>query len=121
MRQLKIIMITLLLALALSCSKKDEITKEKAEIVTISKSDTLEYGLGSFGDEEGASIQQQASHFQISELEREVNTGEIIYRYKADSAYIGTDYVELKSARGSDGASLNDDIIITKLTIKVEQ
>ena len=121
MRQLKIIVIAILTIFAFSCNKNEEVTKEKFETVTISKSNTLEYDLGSFGDEEGASIQQQASHFLISKLDREINTGKIIYRYKADSAYIGTDYVELKAARGSDGASPNDDIIITKLTIRIEQ
>lgn len=114
MKLLKLVSLLLFSITFHSCVEEEEKT------MTISNSDTLHYSLGSFGDEEGASILQQARHYQISELKHEVNSGEISYRYKADSAYTGKDYVELRSARGSDGESRNKDVVIIKLTILVE-
>lgn len=118
--KLKTLAFVLASLLCFACTKGRESVEERREVFTVSQSDTLHYSLGSFGDEEGASIQLQASHFEISELNRDINSGEITYSYKADSAYSGSDYVELRSARGSNGASSNNNILITKLTIKIE-
>lgn len=105
----------------ISCSSDDnqsdgEIIKVNA---TISNSEIYTYNLGSFGDEEGASIQKQTENFEISKLERNFPSGEIIYTYKPQSGFVGTNYVELKTSRGSNGASPNTNIRILKITIKV--
>ena len=105
----------------IGCSSDDnnsdgELIKVNA---TISNSEIYTYNLGSFGDEEGASIEKQAENFEISKLERNFPSGEIIYTYKPKSSFVGTDYVELKTSRGSNGASPNTNISILKLTIKV--
>jgi len=105
----------------ISCSSDDN--QSDGEIIkvaaTISTSEIYTYNLGSFGDEEGASIEKQAENFEISKLERNFPSGEIIYTYKPKSGFVGTDYVELKISRGSTGASPNTNISILKLTIKV--
>jgi len=105
----------------ISCSSDD--SNSDAEIVkvnaTISNSEIYTYNLGSFGDEEGASIEKQAENFEISKLERNFPSGEIIYTYKPKSSFVGTDYVELKTSRGSNGASPNTNISILKITLKV--
>ena len=116
----KITLIICILLLTQSC-KKDQVLNPDTNTINISiKSGALyEYDLGYFGDEEGAHISQQATHFQISEIGRELGTGKVIYTYKSSANYIGSDGVEIKSERGSDGASPNDDITTTiiKFTI----
>ena len=105
----------------ISCNSDDN--QSDGEIIkvaaTISTSEIYTYNLGSFGDEEGAAIEKQAENFEISKLERNFPSGEIIYTYKPKSGFVGTDYVELKISRGSTGASPNTNISILKLTIKV--
>ena len=109
--------IFLISALLLSCRKEDE----DIQSFTISNSDTLRYSLGFFGDEEGASIQEQATHYSLSRIGDGSNTPEWIYIYVASSSFVGTDYVEINSARGSDGmGKKNRDITISKITIHVE-
>lgn len=94
----------------------DEIIKED---VSIKNTDTYLYDLGSFGDEESASIQKQAKHFEISELNREAYTGKIIYTYKPKAGFTGTDYVEILTGRGSDGASANNILYLIRINIKI--
>lgn len=86
---------------------------------TISKNQTFQYDLGNFGDEEGASITKQANHFSTSELVRNINTVKIIYNYTPTLDFVGTDEIQIRSARGSNGASPNNLIVNTtiKLTI----
>ena len=105
----------------ISCSSDDN--QSEGEIIkataAISTSEIYTYNLGGFGDEEGASIEKQAENFEISKLERNFPSGEIIYTYKPKSGFVGADYVELKTSRGSNGASPNTNISILKITIKV--
>ena len=105
----------------ISCSSDDN--QSDGEIIkvaaTISTSEIYTYNLGSFGDEEGATIEKQAENFEISKLERNFPSGEIIYTYKSQSGFAGTVYVELKTSRGSNGASPNTNISILKITLKV--
>ena len=101
-----------ILALTQSCKKDKSINSTKKTInVSISSNETYQYDLGVFGDEEGASINAQASHFQISKIER-VEYVKLIYTYTPTKDFVGTDAVELKAERGSDGASPNDEITI---------
>lgn len=105
----------------ISCSSDDN--QSEGEIIkataSISISEIYTYNLGSFGDEEGAAIQKQAENFEISKLERNFPSVEIIYTYKPQSGFVGTNYVELKTSSGSNGASPNTNISILKITIKV--
>lgn len=104
-----------------SCSSDDDNSgNDVVELeVTVSNADKYEYDLGTFGDEEGARIHIQARHFETSVLGRDLNTSRIIYKYKSTAGYVGTDYVEIYSERGSDGASPNTEISIAKINLTI--
>lgn len=111
------------IGLSMSCEKnsptgESEITNQIIT-KTISENQSYQYDLGNFGDEEGVSITKQAIHFSKSELVRDVNTAKIIYNYTPNIDFIGSDEIEIRSERGSNGASSNNQIINTtiKLTI----
>lgn len=91
--------------------------KKKTVSVRILQNQKYTYDLGMFGDEEGASIQKQASHFSISEIEREPEKAK--YYYTPEKDFTGTDEVEIIIERGSDGASPSTDftVIIIKFTV----
>lgn len=81
----------------LSCSGDDDTnTLVKEENITLKNTEKYEYNMGSFGDEEGVRILKQARHFEISELVRDEVTFEMIYKYKPETGYTGTDMVELQ-------------------------
>ena len=100
-----------------SCNKNNASQKIQTINATIKSDETYQYSLGSFGDEEGASITQQAVHYDTSKIDR--NNALVFYRYKPMSNYTGTDEVEIKSERGSDGASRNNQISITKIKFTI--
>ena len=104
-----------------SCSKDDDgiQTREIKINVIINNSNTYEYHLGSFDDEEGAEIQVQAAHFETSRLIEYSDNRQIVYKYKPSLGYIGSDYVEILAERGSDGVSPNNKIIILKLSFNI--
>ncbi len=104
-----------------SCSDDDTNTEVIAENVVISNTESFTYNLGGFGDEEGASIRTQAGHFEVSELERDFNSGQVIYTYQPLAGYVGTDFVEISAARGSDGASANTEITLVKITFNIRE
>ena len=108
-----------LLILVFSC-KKDHARKVETQTinVTVNMNDEYSLDLGGFGDEEDASISRQAMHCQISSLTRE-NYATCTYHYTSALNYIGTDEVELKSARGSDGGSPNDKILLTTIRFTI--
>lgn len=105
------------------CSKEDivihtPVTYTNTNNVNLTTNGTYHFDLGYFGDEEGAIISIQAIHFRVSKLERD-STGKIGYTYTPALNYTGTDEVELKSMRGSDGASANNTIIFTKIKFNI--
>jgi len=108
-----------ILTLTHSCKKDKSIDSTKTTInVSIMSNETYQYDLGEFGDEEGVSISVQASYFQVSKVER-VNYEKMIYTYTPTQNYVGTDEVELKAERSSDGAGPSDKItiVVIKFTI----
>ncbi|MDX1637709.1 MAG: hypothetical protein R3281_07055 [Balneolaceae bacterium] len=86
--------------------------------VELEPGELFEYDLGFFGDEEAARITVEPEHAALSELDRS-DPSKIIYRYRPDPTYTGTDYVELRSERGSDGASPNTDITISRIRFSI--
>ena len=103
-----------------SCSKKSNTDVSSQNIrQTIKTNQAFEYDLGNFGDEEGATISKQATHFFISSLDPQMNTEKIIYTYQPVVGFTGTDEIELKSARGSNGASDNNKISYTTIKFTV--
>lgn len=114
---------TILFGMTLLCQscKKDSVDKPATQTInqTLKANQSYEFDLGSFGDEEGATIVKQATHFSVSSLDGANNLGKIIYKYVPEANFVGTDEVEILSARGSDGASANDKLVVTiiKFTI----
>jgi len=103
-----------------SCKKDKSSPTDKQVIkVTIKSNEDYSYDLGGYGDEEGASIIRQATHYQMSYLIRDSNSVNITYKYKPAENYVGTDEVELKSEKDSDGAGPNDIIIITTIKFTI--
>ena len=117
----KVCILLTIIGLLCSCSNEDDDVKTKEiEInVIINNSNTYEYHLGSFGDEEGAEIQIQAAHFEISELIEYSNDRQVVYKYRPTPGYVGNDYVEITAERGSDGSGPNTNIIILKITFNI--
>ena len=103
------------------CNDEDDNSYEDIikENITINNTDTFLYDLGGFGDEESASIQKQAMHFELSALNRDSYTGNITFTYKPKIDFTGTDYLEILAARGSDGASANSRLTLVKLSFRV--
>lgn len=121
--------LTLLIGLATlfsSCKKDSDdpnpdtsYPKSQEINVKIMNNETYLFDLGIFGDEEGVSISKQATHFSESTVERETNTGKVVYKYTPATNFVGTDEVQIKSERGSDGASPNTKIIYTTIKFTV--
>ena len=116
----RIFFLFVLIGILSSCSKDDK-DNVIVQNVTINNSGNYRYYFGLFGDEEGAEIQTQAEHFEISELDRDTHSGEIIYKFKPLSGFVGTDYVKLTTGRGSDGASSNPNRTIVKITFNITE
>ena len=104
-----------------SCSNGKFKENRIEQNVTISNTKDYEYDIGSLGDEEGAGIQIQAKHSEISEYKRDFSNGENIYRYKPTSGYVGRDYVEIRINSGSNGASPSTEITIIEITFNVTE
>lgn len=62
-----------------------------------------ETSLGKFSEDESAIFQLQAQHYRISELDRNPDTGEIIYKYQPQEGFVGEDYVEILAPTDSNG------------------
>ena len=114
--------IILLLATAICACTKGKHTSRQTTNVTIKAGEEYAYNLGSFGDDEGATITRQAMHYQISTANRDTTFfSNITYHYKPALNYVGTDAVELTSQRGSDGSGPNNIIVITTIKFTVTE
>jgi hypothetical protein len=102
-----------------SCRKNKE--KETTLLVeaTIKVNQPYEYYLGNFGDEEGATITKQANNYLVSATNRDIATGNIVYKYIPALNFIGTDEVEIRSGNGSIDAGLDLKITYTKIKFKI--
>jgi len=73
--------------------------------VSLQSAETFQYPTVG-GDEEGARIATQATHYSISEFRRNAATNWVaVYVYRPASGFVGSDYAELEISTGSDGAS----------------
>ena len=84
---------------------KEMETKESVIKITLKNTKSYKYNTGIGGDEEDANVLKQAKHYMTSEIVRTGDAFEAVYTYKPAKDYIGNDYVELRTAQGSDGAS----------------
>lgn len=63
----------------------------------------VETSLGEFREDQSASFKLQAQHYKISELERNQETGEIIYKYQPKEGFAGEDHVEIHAPTDING------------------
>jgi len=97
----KLFLLFAVVSIFASCSNDDDASPEVTVLnITIPNSENYEYDLGSLGDEEGAGIYIQAKHYEISETNRNSETDQITYTYKAEQDFIGTDFVEISRSYG---------------------
>jgi hypothetical protein len=94
----------LIIALLFSCKRDDSAVPERVIRITVKNTEAGSLDLGGFGDEEGAKITRQASHFEISQIVRITNGG-VEYQYKPKAQFRGTDSTVIEVYRGSDGVT----------------
>ena len=86
-----------------NCNKEEMENIDREVDVTINNSDDYEIDLMISGDEEGATIQTPAQHFQKSELIRDASTNwSVVYKYEPLPNYTGTDFVEIETCSGGE-------------------
>ena len=72
------------------------------------------------GDEEGASIKIQATHYENSELIRDESTNfNVVYHYKPVIDFIGTDFVVIDVTRNKTG--VNPEVQTLKINFTVTE
>ena len=100
-----IFIILLLITFIWSCEKDDIIEPNDSLTITLKNSDDFLHDFKISGDEEGATIILQATHFSISEITRNESTNwSVVYHYKPESGFIGKDSVKIQTSTGSDGS-----------------
>ena len=111
-----ILLIISLLLFIVSCERTNSKTSNLN--ITLQNTDEYHLNLGYFGDEEGCSIIEDAKHAKSSKILG--NPWEArIYEYIPDSSYIGNDKVVIRTEKGSDGASPNDEIEIININFNI--
>jgi hypothetical protein len=120
--------VMLSIALIASCKKEKQddsqiiicpgpgINNYTYKTVVLNANESYNYDLGSFGDEEGVVVHQQAKHYTTSAIER---TGNVVYHYQPAQDFTGTDSVVLKSVRGSNSGSVNTTIWYTVIQFTI--
>ena len=78
---------------------------DETVIVYLKNTETFQYRTVG-GDEEGARVSTQASHYSVSEIRRDASTDwYAVYFYQPVAGFVGEDHAEVEIMTGSDGAS----------------
>ena len=105
--------------LFIGLSSCERINTETSNLdITLKNTEEYHLSLGTFGDEEGPSIVEDAQHAKSSKILGKLWEARI-YEYIPDSSYVGSDKVVIKTERGSDGASPNDDIEVFLINFQI--
>lgn len=84
------------------CRKSDPVETVTA---SLKNTETFQYPTVG-GDEDGARISTQATHYRVSEMRRNAETNWVaVYVYRPAAGFVGSDYAEVEIFSGSDGAS----------------
>lgn len=99
--------LSLIIALLIWSCEKDDVDILPVEIrVPLKNTEAYRYDLNISGDEEVETINIQANHFLTSELIRDSSTDwSVVYLYKPEAGFVGTDYVEIETCSGGQGAN----------------
>jgi hypothetical protein len=90
-----------LLSMGFQCEKESGETREENRKAVITKDNTLEVNLGSYGTEEGASLYNPAVHAAVCSTERRGN--DMFFIYHPLAGYTGYDEAVIRSSRGCYG------------------
>lgn len=100
------IFLIIIISFVWTCEKDLERQTIKTMDVLLKNTEEYSYDFNISGDEEGASITTQSTHYQTSKLKRDSYTNwSVVYLYKPESGYIGTDYVEIEFCTGGEGTN----------------
>ncbi len=100
------IFLIIIISFVWTCEKDLERQTIKTMDVLLKNTEEYSYDFNISGDEEGASITTQSTHYQTSKLKRDSDTNwSVVYLYKPESGYIGTDYVEIEFCTGGEGTN----------------
>lgn len=106
---LKLTLLTIFIITLSNCNKEENEYIANEVNVTIDNSDDYELDLMISGDEESATIQTQAKHFQKSELIRDSSTNwSVVYKYEPQTNYTGTDFVEIETCTGDESTGCSN-------------
>ena len=113
---MKTFLLLLLFTFAVGCENDSIQTEKVQEAVSISHDEDLEFLLSSgIPIEGGFSIQEQAAHFVVSEIQ--FKDEGVVYVYTPEAGFTGTDIVKIKR-EDSNGAEIYAQTIITlKITV----
>lgn len=122
MKKLKVLLGILFICTFLSSCDKNDNETHKTKSVDLKVNELYEYDTKISGDEEGASVYAQASHFEVSEIIRDSSTNySSVYTYKPVLDYIGADQVEIKLSTGSDGAGSSTNFEYIKINFNISK
>lgn len=111
----KIVILLVVILSLVSCeylwNHDDDFPDTEASIIQISIGNSgfgddraiLEYSLGEFTQDRGASFKIRGEHYSISELHRNLDTQKITFRYQPQEGFRGEDYVEIITQTDSEG------------------
>ena len=116
---LKLSFIAICILSITNCNKEEMENVDREVDMTINNSDDYGMDLMISGDEEGATIQTQAQHFQKSELIRDSSTNwSVVYKYEPLPNYAGMDFVEIETCTGGESTGCsNVEIVRINFTI----
>ena len=104
-----------------NCEKETLPSEKSGQTITLKNSNEYRLDLKISGDEEGATITEQAKHFSKSELLRNESTNwSVVYVYQPESNFTGIDSVEIETCTGGDGGEIPCSTELIKLKFQVE-
>lgn len=103
------------------CERETFPIEKSGQNITLKNSNEYRLDLNISGDEEGATITEQAKHYLKSELQRDASTNwSIVYVYQPERDFTGIDSVEIETCTGGDGGDIPCTTELIKLKFQIE-
>ena len=118
-RFVKIMFVLLFTSFLCNCEKEEIVEKNETFLISLKNTEEYIHDFKISGDEDGATIKVQAKHFSISKIIRNESTNwSVVYHYKPETGFIGSDLVEIVTNTGNDGSG-NGKTNIVKLFFQI--
>ena len=118
-RFVKIMFVLVCTSFLCNCEKEEIVVMNETLHISLKNTEEYIHDFKISGDEEGATIKVQAKHFSISKIIRNESTNwSVVYHYKPETGFIGSDLVEIETNTGSDGSG-NGKTNIVKLFFQI--